>query len=63
VTWWPGIRLEFDEIAFELRRKFALQLLFKISCDFGELGKGGLKVFNDFGGDDGGLGKIGAVFK
>ena len=35
----------------------------QIICDFGELGEGGLKVFDDFGGDHIGIGKIGTVFE
>jgi hypothetical protein len=27
-------------------------LFFQIICYFGELGKGGLEIFDDFGGDD-----------
>ena len=34
-------------------------LFFQIVSDFGELGEGGLKIFDDFGGDDVGVGKIG----
>jgi hypothetical protein len=35
----------------------------QIIGDFGELGEGGLEVFNDFGGDDVGIGKVRAVFE
>ena len=42
----------------EDRGLFALQII----RDFGELGKGGLEVFDDFLGDDVGSGEIGAVF-
>jgi hypothetical protein len=35
----------------------------QICGDFGELCEGGLEVFNDFGGDDVGIGKIGAAFE
>ena len=35
-------------------------LAFQISCDLGELGEGGLEIFYDLGGDDGGIGKIAA---
>jgi hypothetical protein len=38
-------------------------LSFQIRSDFGELGESGLKVFNDFGCDHIGIGKIGAVFE
>ena len=36
---------------------------FQIVRDFGELGEGGLKVFNDFLRDDVGIGEVGAVFE
>ena len=39
------------------------KLTFQIGRDFGELGKRGLEVFDDFGGDDVVIGKIGAVFE
>jgi hypothetical protein len=35
----------------------------KISRDFGELGEGGLQIFDDVGGDDFRSGKVGAVFE
>ena len=35
----------------------------QIRCDFGELGEGGLEVFNDFCGDGVGVAEIGAVFE
>ena len=38
-------------------------LLLQIRCDFGELRKRGLEVFNDFGGDDVGIGEVGAIFE
>jgi hypothetical protein len=38
-------------------------LALQISCDLGELSQGGLEVFYDFGGDDVGVGEIGAVFE
>ena len=38
-------------------------LLLQIRCDFGELGKRSLKIFDDFGGDDVGVGEISAVFE
>jgi hypothetical protein len=31
--------------------------------DFGELGEGGLEVFDDFGGDDVGIGEVDAIFE
>jgi hypothetical protein len=40
-----------------------LLALDQIVRDFGELGEGGLQVFDDFGGDDVGIGEIGAVFE
>jgi hypothetical protein len=36
-------------------------LAFQIRCDFGELGEGGLEVFDDFGGDDVGIGEVRGV--
>src|SRR6266480_2022906 len=38
-------------------------LLLQIRCDFGKLGKRSLKIFDDFGGDDVGIGKVCAVFE
>ena len=38
-------------------------LTFQIRSNRNELGEGGLEVFDDFGGDDVGLGKVGAVIK
>jgi hypothetical protein len=35
----------------------------EVGRDFGELGDGGLEVFDYLGGDDVGIGKIGAVFE
>jgi hypothetical protein len=35
----------------------------QICGDFGELGEGGLEIFHDFGCDDVGIGKVGAVFE
>ena len=35
----------------------------QVCSDFGKLGEGGLEVFDDFGGDDVGIGEIGAVFE
>jgi hypothetical protein len=33
----------------------------QIGSDFGKLGEGGLEVFDDFGGDDVGIGKVGRL--
>jgi hypothetical protein len=38
-------------------------LALELSCDFGELGESGLQIFDNLGGDDVGLGQIGAVFE
>ena len=38
-------------------------LFLQVSGDFGELGEGGLEVFDDVGGDDFGGGKVGGVFE
>ena len=38
-------------------------LLFQISCDFGELSQRGLEIFYDFGGDNVGIREVGAVFE
>jgi hypothetical protein len=35
-------------------------LAFQIHCDFGELGEGGLEVFDNFGGDDVRAGEVGS---
>jgi hypothetical protein len=37
--------------------------MLQISCDCGELLKSSFQVFDDLGGDDVGVGKIGAVFE
>ncbi len=36
-------------------------LLLQVRRDFGELGESGLEVFDDLGGDDVGIGKVGTV--
>ena len=46
-----------------LHQRSLLALFFQISGDLGELGEGGLEVFDDFCGDDIGIGKVGAVFE
>src|SRR5437660_717283 len=38
-------------------------LLFQVVCDFGELGEGGLEIFDDFLSDNVRIGKVGAVFE
>ena len=43
-------------------RRTSKQLL-QVRCDFGELGEGGLEVFDDLRGDDVGIRKIRAVFE
>ena len=40
-----------------------LHLFLQISCDFGELGKGGLKILDDFLGDHVRRWKVSAVFE
>ena len=35
----------------------------KIDCNLGELGKRSLKIFDDFGGDEVGIGEVGTVFE
>ena len=40
-----------------------MSLLLHIRGNLGELGEGGLEVFDDFGGDHIGIGKVGAVFE
>jgi len=45
------------------KSSLGIVLPLQICCDFGELGKGGLEVFDNFSGDDVGIGKVGAVFK
>ena len=37
--------------------------IFEVRGNFGELSECGLEVFDDFGGDDVGIGKIGAIFE
>ena len=41
----------------------ALALSFQVRSNFGELGEGGLEVFDDLSGDDVGIVKVGAVFE
>ena len=45
------------------KSKMGMSLLLHIRGNLGELGEGGLEVFDDFGGDHIGIGKVGAVFE
>ena len=45
------------------KSKMGMSLLLHIRGNLGELGEGGLEVFDDFGGDDVWIGKVGAVFE
>ena len=56
-------RLRGDESGRLLRMQRVGQSALQITSDFGELGKGGLQVFDNFLSDNIGIGKVGAVFE
>ena len=45
------------------KSEMGMSLLLHIRGNLGELGEGGLEVFDEFGGDDVGFGKTGAIFE